>query len=118
MIALAKRLLESFRDVTVVITGAGGEREKAKQIASQIGSRDRVFSVAGQTSLRELLTLYSISDVLVSNDSGPSVARGDVGPAGFKKKVQRVIRTPNASSLLATRNLRFARWSEKFRACL
>ena len=27
--------------------------------------------MAGQTSLRELLTLYSVADVLVTNDSGP-----------------------------------------------
>ena len=27
--------------------------------------------MAGQTSLRELLTLYTVADVLVTNDSGP-----------------------------------------------
>jgi ADP-heptose:LPS heptosyltransferase len=29
------------------------------------------MSLAGQTSLRELLTLYTAADVLVTNDSGP-----------------------------------------------
>ena len=29
------------------------------------------MSFAGKTSLRELLTLYSVADVLVTNDSGP-----------------------------------------------
>jgi len=37
----------------------------------QVGS-NRAFSVAGKTSLRELLALYDLADVLVTNDSGPA----------------------------------------------
>ena len=36
----------------------------------RIGS-PRATSVAGQTTLRELLTLYTLANVLVTNDSGP-----------------------------------------------
>ena len=39
--------------------------------ASAIGA-ERAVSFAGQTTLRELLTLYTIADVLVTNDSGPA----------------------------------------------
>lgn len=31
----------------------------------------QVLNLAGKTSLRELLVLYSIADILVTNDSGP-----------------------------------------------
>jgi len=31
----------------------------------------RVISVAGYTTLRELMVLYSIANILVTNDSGP-----------------------------------------------
>jgi ADP-heptose:LPS heptosyltransferase len=31
----------------------------------------RAISMAGRTSLRQLLVLYSLADLLVSNDSGP-----------------------------------------------
>ena len=67
---LARRLLDEFDSLTVVITGAPAEKEAGEQMAWQIGS-DRAISLAGKTSLRELLALYSISDALVTNDSGP-----------------------------------------------
>jgi ADP-heptose:LPS heptosyltransferase len=31
----------------------------------------RCFSLAGKTTMRQLLVLYTLADVLVSNDSGP-----------------------------------------------
>ncbi|MBP8980048.1 MAG: glycosyltransferase family 9 protein [Syntrophobacterales bacterium] len=36
-----------------------------------VGLSPRVASLAGKTTLRELLVLYSMADVLVTNDSGP-----------------------------------------------
>jgi ADP-heptose:LPS heptosyltransferase len=38
----------------------------ARQLASE-----RVVCLAGKTTLRELLVLYGLADVLVTNDSGP-----------------------------------------------
>ena len=34
--------------------------------------RERCFSLAGKTSLRQLLVLYTLAEVLVTNDSGPA----------------------------------------------
>jgi len=68
-VSLGKMLSEEFHQATIVTTGAPEGKEKADIIASQIGNG---LSLAGHTSLRELLTLYCIADVLVTNDSGPA----------------------------------------------
>ena len=69
-VELGKRLLVELPDATLVMTGAPSEAEDAARIARAIGS-GRAFSLAGRTSLRQLLVLYSLADLLVSNDSGP-----------------------------------------------
>ena len=68
--ALAQRVLAAYPSSRIVLTGAPSEREAADALCRDLGST-RVISMAGQTSLRELLTLYSVADVLVTNDSGP-----------------------------------------------
>lgn len=68
-IKLGKIILENFPNATIIISGASKE-EKADMIALQIGG-DTV-SLAGHTSLRELLILYCISDILITSDSGPA----------------------------------------------
>jgi ADP-heptose:LPS heptosyltransferase len=70
-VALGKRILADDPDVLVGITGAPGEQVSADAVCDQIGS-PRAQSFAGRTSLRELLTLYSIAEVLITNDSGPA----------------------------------------------
>jgi len=37
----------------------------------QVGS-ERCFSLAGKTTLRQLLVLYTLAEVLATNDSGPA----------------------------------------------
>ncbi|MBU1912856.1 MAG: hypothetical protein KKB22_04910 [Candidatus Omnitrophica bacterium] len=68
-IKLAKKLLEKFPKATIIITGPIGEKEKSNIMASNITG---AVSLAGRISLRELLVLYFISDVLVTTDSGPA----------------------------------------------
>jgi ADP-heptose:LPS heptosyltransferase len=68
---LAQRILAAFPRARIVMTGAPSEQAAADQLCRSIGS-PRVISAAGRTSLRELLTLYTLSDVLVTNDSGPA----------------------------------------------
>lgn len=70
-VELGRRLLDEMPDLTIAITGAPSERAAAEAIAGRIGSRPRVISLAGKTSLSDLLALYSVADVLVTNDSGP-----------------------------------------------
>jgi ADP-heptose:LPS heptosyltransferase len=70
-IELAKRLLAEFPEVSIAFTGGPSEASKTVEIVRQVGS-DRAFSTAGKTTLRELLALYGLADVLVTNDSGPA----------------------------------------------
>lgn len=70
-VELGKRMLKEFSGITIVITGPEREVDLAREIAADIGPEERVFSIAGRTSMRELLTLYCISDLVVSSDSGP-----------------------------------------------
>ena len=71
-VELAKRTLAAYPAARIGITGASVEQPAAEQLCAEIGARDRVISFAGKTSLRELLTLYTLADVLVTNDSGPA----------------------------------------------
>ena len=70
-IELAKRLLERFPDSHILLTGAMNEAGPAAEVARQIGS-PRCVSLAGRTTLRQLMLLYTVSDLLITNDSGPA----------------------------------------------
>jgi ADP-heptose:LPS heptosyltransferase len=67
---LAMRILAAYPESLIVLTGAPSEQAIAEGLCRSLGS-PRVISVAGQTTLRELLTLYTVANVLVTNDSGP-----------------------------------------------
>jgi ADP-heptose:LPS heptosyltransferase len=69
-VELGRRVLDNH-DVWILITGAPSESDAAEEIRVELDSA-RVVNVAGKTSLRELLVLYTLSDLLVTNDSGPS----------------------------------------------
>ena len=47
------------------------ERARAEDLAGQVGS-PRCLSLAGKTTLRQLLILFGLAEVLVTNDSGPA----------------------------------------------
>ena len=70
-VALARRLLAKHPGAVVAFTGAREEAPRVEALAAAVGS-PRSVSVAGRTTLRELLALYGLSDLLVTNDSGPA----------------------------------------------
>src|SRR5213594_2697483 len=70
-VQLARRLLERYPEVFIVFTGAPAEAAPNNQLADEVGS-DRVVRLAGKTTLRQLLVLYTRSAILVTNDSGPA----------------------------------------------
>jgi ADP-heptose:LPS heptosyltransferase len=69
-VELARKIHDAYPHALVVLTGAPSERAGAEALCREINA-PRTISVAGQTTLRELLTLYTVADVLVTNDSGP-----------------------------------------------
>jgi ADP-heptose:LPS heptosyltransferase len=70
-VALAKRLLEKFPEIRIVFTGSGAESAQILGLVREVGS-SRCFCLAGRTTLRQLLVLYGLAEVLVTNDSGPA----------------------------------------------
>lgn len=69
-IALAKRLLEQEGSY-IVITGTQSERRDADFMCDNVNS-ERCINFAGRTTFSELIDLYNISDILITNDSGPA----------------------------------------------
>jgi ADP-heptose:LPS heptosyltransferase len=70
-VALARRLLAAHPDLFVAFTGAPDEALAVEPLAKEIDST-RCISLAGKTTLRQLLVLYGLARVLVTNDSGPA----------------------------------------------
>jgi ADP-heptose:LPS heptosyltransferase len=70
-ITLAQRLLAHYPEIFIAFTGAAEEAPKVENAVQRIGS-PRCFSLAGQTTLRQLMVLYGLADVMVTNDSGPA----------------------------------------------
>ncbi|HEX4706934.1 MAG TPA: glycosyltransferase family 9 protein [Candidatus Udaeobacter sp.] len=70
-VQLAQRLLEHYPELFIGFTGAPSEAVPNNQIADEVGS-DRVIRLAGKTTLRQVLVLYTRSAILVTNDSGPA----------------------------------------------
>jgi len=70
-VALAQRLLGRFPDAHVGFTGAPGEAAAVDALVAAVGS-PRCFSIAGRTTIRQLLLVYTLAEVLVTNDSGPA----------------------------------------------
>jgi ADP-heptose:LPS heptosyltransferase len=68
---LIRQLISSFDDIIVLITGAPAEKEEAERLKAQCMS-DRVINLAGRVKFAELPILYTISTLMVTNDSGPS----------------------------------------------
>jgi ADP-heptose:LPS heptosyltransferase len=68
---LARRIVDEWEDALVLITGSAAEREEAIATQNRV-NHPRIRSVAGMHSLRDLIALYHLATVLVTNDSGPA----------------------------------------------
>lgn len=69
--SLCRQLLDKSPECTLVVTGVSSEQEDARYILAQVQS-PRCVDFTGKTTFRELLALYSISALMVTNDSGPA----------------------------------------------
>ena len=70
-VVLSRRLLERFPEAAIAFTGAPAEAPDAEALVRQVGS-PRCISLAGRTTMEQLLALYELSQLMVTNDSGPA----------------------------------------------
>jgi len=70
-VELARRLLERYPELFIVFTGGPSEAAPINRLADEVSS-SRVITLAGKTTLRQVLVLYTRSAILVTNDSGPA----------------------------------------------
>ena len=76
---LAKRLLEKFPEVQIGFTGAPNEADPIAALVRELNS-PRCIVFAGKTSLRQLMVLYTMCEILVTNGQRAGafcVAHGD-----------------------------------------
>jgi ADP-heptose:LPS heptosyltransferase len=66
---LIRLILENPRTITL-ITGKSSEKNETDKIIREVNS-DRCLNFAGKTSFPELIALYRMADMLITNDSGP-----------------------------------------------
>ena len=69
-IELMQRITLQYPNALVLITGAPGEKEEAEALRKAV-KHERCLNFAGQLKLLEMPILYSISTLMVTNDSGP-----------------------------------------------
>ncbi|HQG64970.1 MAG TPA: glycosyltransferase family 9 protein [Smithella sp.] len=67
---LIKMILEKSQRVIVLITGDPREREEAQRLKELVGN-ERCVNFAGKVTFAQLPVLYSVSEFMVTNDSGP-----------------------------------------------
>ncbi len=70
-VELARLILAGTPEAVVLLTGGLKEADSIARLEAAVGNR-RCRSIAGRTTLRELLALYQRAVVLVTNDSGPA----------------------------------------------
>jgi ADP-heptose:LPS heptosyltransferase len=70
-VELGRRLTARYPGLHVALTGQPSEAQGAAALTQEIAS-ERCFSLAGRTTLRQLLVIFGLADVLVTNDSGPA----------------------------------------------
>ncbi len=67
---LMEKLLAQHQDILILITGAPGEFDEAEELKNKV-NHPRCINYAGQLKLQQMPILYSISKLMVTNDSGP-----------------------------------------------
>lgn len=68
---VSRYLLETFEDVLLVATGAPAERSYVSKIVDEV-DHPRFVNSAGTFQFEELVPLYSLSTLMLTNDSGPA----------------------------------------------
>ena len=70
-VRLIKMILDKCSQAVVLITGDPHEREEVQRLKENV-QNDRCVNFAGKVTFAQLPLLYSISEFMVTNDSGPA----------------------------------------------
>ncbi len=78
-VALAVTIREAVPDALLVFTGSGDERELTERICAQAGGGAGLVSLAGRTTMRELLAVQSLASSGIATNTGASHTAMAVG---------------------------------------
>jgi heptosyltransferase II len=67
---LAGKMLDEFKNIEIVITGAKKDRRMAEEMVGKVNS-ERCYSIAGRTGINALAAIFKKCSLVVSADSGP-----------------------------------------------
>jgi ADP-heptose:LPS heptosyltransferase len=70
-VEVGKAILKNLEDVLIITTGAPGERAYVQRVVDAINDK-RCVNSAGIFEFLELIPLYGLSTVMLTNDSGPA----------------------------------------------
>lgn len=68
---VARELLNSYKDIVIILTGAPAEKEYVAVVNKTVND-PRCINSSGYFSFGELVPLYFISHMMLTNDSGPA----------------------------------------------
>ncbi len=68
---LGAKLTKTLPEIQIIFTGIDKEKAAAEKLIDQHQLKN-AFNLAGRTSFPELMKLYELSDLLITNDSGPA----------------------------------------------
>jgi ADP-heptose:LPS heptosyltransferase len=68
---VGRQLLQQFKNIIIIMTGSPAEKEYVQQVTDMIADK-RCINSSGFFSFDELVPLYSVSRIMLTNDSGPA----------------------------------------------
>lgn len=68
---LAQRLAEELENCVFVFIGNSSERGYVQKICDHLSDNNRIFNWAGKLNFSQLMAFLEMSELLISNDSGP-----------------------------------------------
>ena len=72
-IKLIENILENYNNARIFLIGNNSEKEYVSAIFNKVSSiyKNRITDTSAQLNLNELISLINLSDVFISNDTGP-----------------------------------------------
>jgi ADP-heptose:LPS heptosyltransferase len=70
-VSVGREILRNFDDVLIIATGAPSEKEYVQKVVDDIDN-ERCINSAGIFEFLELIPLYLLSELMLTNDSGPA----------------------------------------------